>query len=245
LVGVLTIFIAQGINALIARALLKWERKRREATDTKLHKISQFVETLRHLRLYGWQDVWLSRIMEARQHELNIRIITSIWNVLISFTNTFASGMFPVAAFYAYTALAGLPLRVDIAFPALQLFSMLEVSLRQLPNLVTVLLNARVAVGRIEDFMSEPDKEEAEDFTPGTQRLEMKQASFAWPGAKKPVLSDITLSFPPGLTLVFGEVGSGKTALLQALLGELDQLGGEYVRSSEMVGYCGQTPVSA
>lgn len=93
---------------------------------------------------------------------------------------------------------------------------------------------------RLEDFMQEPNKEEAE-FTP-TSKIEMKNASFAWPGAKEPVLFDIDLSFEPGLTVICGEVGGGKTALLQALLGELDQLDGEYHRTNEMVGYCGQTP---
>jgi ABC-type multidrug transport system fused ATPase/permease subunit len=242
LIGVVTVFFAQAVNALIARALLSWEKDRRVATDVKLHKISQLVEAIRHLRYYGWQDVWLSRIMESRQHELNLRIITSIWKILISFTNTFASGMFPVAAFYAYTVWAGQPLRVDIAFPALQLFSMLEASLRDLPNLITVLLNAKVAVERLEEFMKEPDKEEgeAQDQTEDV-KLEMADASFAWPGADDPVLSGISLSFPPGLTVVCGEVGAGKTALLQALLGELDQKTGEYHRSNEMVGYCSQT----
>lgn len=238
----MTVFFAQAVNALIARVLLSWEKDRRVATDVKLHKISQLVEAIRHLRYYGWQDVWLSRIMESRQHELNLRIITSIWRILISFTNTFASGMFPVAAFYAYTVWAGLPLRVDIAFPALQLFSMLETCLRDLPNLITVLLNAKVSVERLEEFMNEPDKDEGEAQDQSDEvKLEMTNASFAWPGAHEPVLSDITLSFPSGLTVVCGEVGAGKTALLQALLGELDQKSGEYHRSNEMVGYCSQT----
>lgn len=88
--------------------------------------------------------------------------------------------------------------------------------------------------------MNEPDKEEA-DFTPSS-KIEMKNASFAWPGAKEPVLSNIDLAFSSGLTVICGEVGAGKTALLQAILGELDQLDGEYHRTNEMVGYCGQTP---
>jgi ABC-type multidrug transport system fused ATPase/permease subunit len=248
LIGVLTVFFAQGINAMTARALLRWEKVRRVATDNKLQKISQFVEAIRHLRWYGWQDVWLGHIMEARQRELTLRVITSLWNILISFTNSFASGMFPVAAFYAYTTLAGKPLRIDVAFPALQLFSMLEFNLREIPGLITVLLNASVALGRIENFMNEPDKEENRALTdtrvpPITNtRLELKNASFAWPGADELVLCDISLSFPIGFTLVVGEVGAGKSALLQALLGELDQRGGEFLRPSEMFGYCAQTP---
>jgi len=138
LIGVITVVLAQAVNALYARALLHWERQHRVATDTKLHKISQLVEAIRHLRYYGWQDVWLARIMVARQHELNLKIITSIWRMLITCTNMLASGLFPVVAFWAYTVLTNKPLRVDVAFPALQLFSLLENYLRELPNLITV-----------------------------------------------------------------------------------------------------------
>jgi ABC-type multidrug transport system fused ATPase/permease subunit len=55
-------------------------------------------------------------------------------------------------------------------------------------------------------------------------------------------LKELAISFPQGLTVVFGEVGSGKSALMQALLGELDQLSGKYMRSEEPIGYCAQSP---
>lgn len=181
--------------------------------------------------------------MESRQEELNLRVITGLWRTLITFVNTFASGLFPVTAFYAYTVWAGLPLRIDIAFPALQLFGMLENSLREIPNLITVLLNAKIAVDRIEDFMSEPDKTPSDDPAHTVEpRILMKDASFAWPGTTDPVLQDISLAFPLGLTVICGKVAAGKTALLQALLGELDTIEGEASMPSEMVGYCAQTP---
>lgn len=200
------------------------------------------MEAIRHLRWYGWQDAWLAQIMEARQHELNLRVLTSIWNIMINFTNTLASGMFPVAAFYAYTYLAGQPLRIDIAFPALQLFSLLESNLREIPGLITALLNAYIAVGRLEAFMSEPDKPEPTLVPASTTSLELKSASFAWPGARRLVLHDISLGFPTGLTVVCGKVATGKSALLQALLGELDKRSGELLRPTAMFAYCAQTP---
>ncbi|KAF6221739.1 hypothetical protein HO133_001707 [Letharia lupina] len=223
------------------RILLQRERTRRTATDSKLQKVTEYVSAIRHLRWYGWQDIWQDQIMQARQQELNLRVITSLWGVLISFTNNLGSGMFPVAAFYAYTVLAGQPLRIDIAFPALQLFGMLEGSLREIPGLITVLLNARIAVGRIEDFMEEPNKDH-----PITQEAKpepkLESASFAWPGTGRPVLHDISIAFPVGLTVITGKVGAGKTALLQALMGELDNLAGSVVQSKGTIGYCAQTP---
>jgi len=243
LIGVLTVFLAQVINALITRALLRWERIRRKATDGKLQKISQFVEAIRHLRWYGWQDFWKAQIMEARQHELNLRILTSLWNMLIAFTNTFASGMFPVVAFYAYTVWAGQPLRIDVAFPALQLFTMLGNNLRDIPGLINMLLNAKIAVDRIEDFMHEPDKAHSStSLSSDNVEPSLQGASFAWPGTPNPVLHNVNLTFPVGLTVICGKVAAGKTALLQALLGELDLLEGYVNVISDTIGYCNQAP---
>lgn len=243
--GILAVFVGQGLNAIITRTLLKWERVRRAATDVRLQISSQFVEALRHLRWYGWQNYWLKQVMEARQAELNVRIITSLWTIVIQFVNSFASGVFPVLALYAYTLLAGNPLRVDIIFPALQLFTMLETRLREIPTLITVLINASIAVERIESFMVEPDKEtKPAETSMDSAPFQLDNCTFAFPGQaiNEPVLSNITMTVPNGLTVVVGKVGAGKSALLQALLGELDQLSGTSHIPNEMIGYCAQTP---
>jgi ABC-type multidrug transport system fused ATPase/permease subunit len=181
--------------------------------------------------------------MEARQHELNRRIVTKLYTTSINFINAFASGVFPVVALYAYTMLAGHELRIDIIFPALQLFTMLETRLREIPSLITALINASIALGRIEDFMAEPDKEQIDsDHRPKDVPFQLDSCSFAWPGKISPVLRDINVTIPRGLTVVSGKVGAGKTAFLQALLGELDRLSGSSSLPNETIGYCAQTP---
>lgn len=243
LLGVAIVIVAQLLNAALARVLLHWEKVRRKATDTKLQKTSQYIEAIRHLRWYGWHPTWLVGIMESRQRELILSVVTRMIRLCISMTNMTANGMLPVAAFYAYTELAGKQLRVDIAFPALQLFDMLQRELRDLPELITVLLNASVAVNRLEEFMSEPDKIGLDDVqTIDGDDLELKDATFAWPGATQNVLRNVSLKFVPGLNVIFGEVAAGKTALLQALLGELDLVTGEIVKPDKPIGYCAQTP---
>ncbi|KKY13554.1 putative abc transporter [Diplodia seriata] len=241
LFGVTVVIVAQLLNALFVRLLLRWERIRRVATDQRLHATSQFIEAIRHLRWYDWQDQWLNKIMDARQRELNLRVITTLLQMLIGSNNIMAGCLFPVCAFFAYTLLAGRTLSVDIAFPALQLFNMLAVSLRELPGLITTLLNASVAVGRINDFMAEPDKEEEYSELRGTD-IAFHDATFAWPGSANTVLDDLNLQFTTGLTVIVGKVGTGKSALLQAVLGELDKRTGDVVVPDEMIGYCAQSP---
>lgn len=92
LMGVLTILVGQGFNAIIVRYLLRLERRRRAITDTKLQRTTSLVEAIRHLRWYGWQNAWLSGILEARQRELNMRVSTGLLNNLIGFINMISSG---------------------------------------------------------------------------------------------------------------------------------------------------------
>jgi ABC-type multidrug transport system fused ATPase/permease subunit len=242
LLGVLALGASQLLNIAIARFQVYFEKKRRVATDEKLQRTSQFIESIRHLRWYGWQGAWMEGILESRQKELHLRVVNIIFSTSLAFILRFGSGLFPAVAFYAFTKLAGQQLRVDLIFPAFDLFNLLESHLRALPQLVTTLLNAYVAMGRIEEFMAEPDKEETEVVPEGSADLSLHDASFAWPGVDHNVLQDITLSFPPGLTVIYGEVAAGKTALLQALLGELDTTSGELVRPDQVVAYCAQTP---
>ncbi|KAF1843379.1 P-loop containing nucleoside triphosphate hydrolase protein [Cucurbitaria berberidis CBS 394.84] len=242
LLGVFALGVSQLINIVIARYQVYFEKKRREATDEKLQRTTQFIESIRHLRWYGWQDAWLKGILESRQKELHLRIIQIIFTTSLAFILRFGSGLFPAVTFYAFTALAGKPLRVDIIFPAFDLFWLLENYLRAIPALVTTILNAYVAMRRIEDFMDEPDKEQTDVAREDSANLGLHEASFSWPGVDRNVLEHLTLSFPPGLTVIYGEVAAGKTALLQALLGELDKTVGDFIQPDQVIGYCAQTP---
>jgi ABC-type multidrug transport system fused ATPase/permease subunit len=242
LIGVLALLATQSFNFIIAHYQIYFEKKRRVATDEKLQKTTQFIESIRHLRWYGWQDAWLKSILESRQAEMHLRVIQILFTSSLSFILRFGGGLFPAVAFWAFTTLAGKPLRVDLIFPAIDLFGLLESYLRDLPNLVTMMLNAYVAMGRIEEFMNEADKEQTDVVPEGTAELELKNSSFAWPGVQTNVLEDITLTFPTGLTVIYGEVAAGKTALLLALLGEMDKTEGECIRPKQIVGYCAQTP---
>ena len=241
-IGVVCIVAAQVINLVSVRLLLRLEKVRRSITDTRLSLSSQYIEAIRHLRWYDWQGSWMARILKSRQDELYMKIVTGLWWNAVSLSNNLASSIFPVVAFAAYTLLTGNTLRVDLAFPALQLFSRLDRALRDSPTLITTLLNASVALGRINDFMDEPNRQEIDNGPRSKDStIKFEKASFSWPGSDRSVLKDVNVKFGPGLNVVYGRVGQGKTALLQAILGELDQDSGVVYRPDEMFGYCTQS----
>lgn len=69
--------------------------------------------------------------------------------------------------------------------------------------------------------------------------VEFSGASFAWRsegkgGAGEPNLRDLSFAVPRGsLTAVVGMVGSGKSSLLSALLGDMSRRGGVVARTGD------------
>lgn len=61
--------------------------------------------------------------------------------------------------------------------------------------------------------------EEPRDALPASGDLRLEHVSFAYPGAERMVLDDVTLTIPRGRTVALvGETGSGKTTLVNLLL---------------------------
>lgn len=107
--------------------------------------------------------------------------------------------------------------------------------------MIVYVLNANVSLGRIAEFLAEPDSEKWSNLdvsckTADTPHLGCTNAIFDWeePVASEPTLDVLAslenpkfrlraqnLDFPVGrISLVVGPVGSGKTMLLLSLLGE-------------------------
>ncbi|KIV98718.1 uncharacterized protein PV09_09505 [Verruconis gallopava] len=242
-IGILVVIVGQILNAIFTKIQLQIIKRSRGATDGRLQVTSQYIESIRHLRWYSWHEKWLNQIHQAREHELWLRVQTMMWSSIMNFTNMLTNGLFPVAALYGYTVLAKHTLSIDIIFPALTLFSMLASNLRDIPQIITQLANAYISMSRIEDFMKEPNREdnEARDSPPDAP-MQLIDCSFAWPDQIEPVLRHLNLRFDQGFHVIHGKVGAGKSALLQALMGELDKLSGTTHLPDEMIGYCSQTP---
>ena len=213
LLGVLVIGISQVLNAIVTRLQIRWRRKGMQAKDARIQITLEYIEAIRHLRWYELQEVWLKKVFVVRQQELNVRFVSSCLSLLTYTITTSAGTLFPVASFIAYTAVAKRELRVDLIFPALQLFSSLQGRLKQLPTLITSLLNAFVAMERIEEYDFGPGMKMRGPIDEGCKAngFNFQDCSFAWPGQPSPVLKNVSLELAPGLTLIYGDIGSGKT----------------------------------
>ena len=241
-VGFLLMIVFLATNTLLVRQLIKLERQRTSLSDKRAQAVSHFVEASRPLKLNGWTSSWSVRIMKFRAMEMLKRLHISLVLATISTINVFGGVLYPLASICLYTVVLKKGLPNDVIWPALQLFSQLESSVRDAFNQAASYWKVVIPVERVHKYLDEPDRDEFSPDAGDIKDIELRKASFAWPSTEKDVLRNITLSFPSGLTVVRGKVGAGKSSLLLAAMNEMELHGGDLSRPDEPVGYAQQLP---
>lgn len=141
------------------------------------------------------------------------------------------------------------PLTTEIVFPALTLFNLLTFPLTVLPMVISSIVEASVAVGRLTSFFT------AEELQPdavirkgpvaevGEESLRIRDATFTWDrSAGRNALENVNFTARKGeLSCIVGRVGAGKSSILQAVLGDLWKINGEVVVRGS-VAYVAQQP---
>ncbi|GFV87319.1 multidrug resistance-associated protein 1 [Trichonephila clavipes] len=110
------------------------------------------------------------------------------------------------------------------AFVSITLFNSLRVNMVAIPQLIAELVQSQVSFKRVRSFLlsEEIEGRAVDDETAICNAVEIDGGSFCWTNGEPPFLRDITISVPRGsLVAVVGRVGSGKSALFSAILGEM------------------------
>ncbi|EMD33950.1 hypothetical protein CERSUDRAFT_117480 [Gelatoporia subvermispora B] len=256
--AVIVVLVAYVLNYPLVKYNIYVARQSWRAKDKRMNLVNEFFQNIRFLKFYGWETGWANRVQNARESELNWRIKENFVNAAISFIWTWMPSATALSAFFCYTLIAGERLTVAKAFTSIALFSQLQEPMTALPNQVFALLYAYVSMQRIETFLAEeevPDwastlKMSSEVKAERNEDIGFEDAYFEWDvsPSDEPVrftLGPLDVKFPARkLTLVSGPTGSGKSALLSALLGEMHCLSGNVLlkKSGHQVAYCAQNP---
>eukprot|EP00850_Spirogloea_muscicola_P009079 SM000050S17004 [mRNA] locus=s50:312640:321290:- [translate_table: standard] len=249
LAGLVVMVLLLPFNAILLRFLTKVRKRLIAATDQRVKLVTEVINGIKAIKLYAWEEPFRQRIEGLRSKEVTEIRTTIIYGSVEEFIFVVCPTLVAVSSLATYTTL-GHALDPNVAFPALALFNILRFPLLMIPWQLNSVIQARVSVGRLEKFLKLP---EATPIQPSSAVSEgtiaVKEASFTWSldledakEAQTPTLRDIDLDVQPGvLIIVIGEVGSGKSSLLAAALGEMHKLAGEVFENGS-IAYTAQDP---
>lgn len=241
-IGFALMIVFLAINSALVRKLIHLERQRTAFSDKRAQAVSHFVEASRPLKLNGWTSSWSARIMKFRALEMAKRLNIAHVTAGISTVSVTGGTSYPLASIALYTLILKRGLPNDVIWPSLQLFSQLEMSVKEAFDLISAYWKSTIPIERVNKYMSEPDRDDISNSPSHATDIEFRDASFSWPSTGKLILRDLNLKFSKGLTVIRGKVGSGKSSLLLAALNEMELHEGDLIRPDVPVAYCQQLP---
>ena len=229
------------INMFISNKFSAIQKKIMSTTDKRIHSTNEVLQNIRIIKFFAWEERFGHNVNDARAAELRqLRRRYLLWS--FAATSWYGSPiLITLLSFLSYTVIEGKDLNAPIAFTSLSLFNVLRVPLDQLADMITNVLQAKVSVDRVEQFLREEETEKYHQLRHAEVELDapfigFKNATFSW-GSKAQAatkgansafqLQDLNIEFVTGqLNIIAGQTGSGKTSLLMALLGEMTHIKG-------------------
>ncbi|KRX15403.1 Multidrug resistance-associated protein 1, partial [Trichinella nelsoni] len=200
--------------------------------DTRIKMMNEILNGIRMLKFHAWELAFRDRISKIRQQELNVLRKGAIYGALTTFTWTVSPLLVAVASFATYLLSdSSHELTPQLTFVSLSLFNLLRFPVSMLPMLISLVIQAAVSKKRLEKFLTGAEIDETmvqRDDDP-TYAVRIEDGSFVWDQREKlmPNLVAINLTVARGQCVaIIGQVGSGKSSLCSAILGEMEKVSG-------------------
>jgi ATP-binding cassette subfamily C (CFTR/MRP) protein 1 len=193
---------------------------------------------MKSIKLYAWGSAFMHKLNYVR-NDLELKTLRKIGAAqsVANFTWSTTPFLVSCSTFTVFVLTNDTPLTTDIVFPALTLFNLLTFPLAILPMVITSIIEASVAVGRLTAFFTAEELQADAVILRGAveeqgdESISVRDGTFSWDRyANRNALEDINFTAAKGeLTCVVGRVGAGKSSFLQALLGDLWKVRGQVV----------------
>uniref|UniRef100_A0A672I6Q9 ATP-binding cassette, sub-family C (CFTR/MRP), member 2 n=1 Tax=Salarias fasciatus TaxID=181472 RepID=A0A672I6Q9_SALFA len=220
LAGLAVMVLMVPINGLIANKIENMKFK-----DDRLKVMNEMLNGIKILKLYAWEPSFQAQAEGIREKELKVMKKFSYLSSVSTFFFTCAPALVSLASFAVFVSVSpDNVLTPEKAFTSISLFNILRFPLAMLPMLIASIVQTTVSKKRLEKFLSGEDIEAGavQHDSSFKTAVSVCDGTFAWERDAEPLLKNVSLEIKPGqLVAVVGAVGSGKSSLISALLGEM------------------------
>ncbi|OXB35182.1 ATP-dependent bile acid transporter [Cryptococcus neoformans] len=227
-VGIACVPLSTPLTWLVAKLIYRCDIEWARARDARTGALKEFLLGIKVIKLNAFEPYFMHRISKLRAHEVKWQR----WRFTLGTAFNVLADQLPILSilitFAFHTKIMGRPLDAPTAFVALNIFNRVKDGLQTFPQIIQTFLSCKVSLDRLSRYLSQPeiDDDRSESVS---RRIICRDATITWPvgeGIDKGdtvrfKLEGLDLKVPEGrLSLLCGPLGSGKTLLLRAFLGE-------------------------
>lgn len=230
LAGLAVMIILIPVNGVVANRVKVLQIRQMKNKDERVKLMNEVLSGIKVLKLYAWEPSFEQQVLKIREKEIQVLKQAAYLNAATSFIWSCAPFLVSLVSFATFV-LSDEKNVLDskTAFVSLSLFNILRFPLSMLPMLITNLVQASVSIKRMNKFMNSEELDPNNVTHENSEKypLLIENGTFSWGPEEDPVLRNLNLHFSSGsLIAVVGSVGSGKSSLVSAFLGEMDKLTG-------------------
>lgn len=243
------------VALLVAHVVGRWVTRRttiaREVNARLTAAIQEYLSGMRVLRLFGRRAAAVDQVAELsrRQASANLDLVRVRTGLQPAYSTLMTAGIVAVVWLGGERVLAG-AMTIGAFVAYLELFGRFVGRGFRIPQLVNSVQGGAAAYARLEPLLapalSVRDEPRLASFLPGRLvalearpskptcahagpvRVEIRDATFSYPGAAEPAFRGLNLDIRAGsFVAVTGPIGSGKSALARCLAGLYPLSGGE------------------
>ncbi|XP_049538586.1 multidrug resistance-associated protein 1 isoform X10 [Anopheles darlingi] len=229
LAGLAVMIILIPVNGVIANMIKTLQIKQMKNKDERVKLMNEVLSGIKVLKLYAWEPSFEQQVLKIRDKEVKVLKSAAYLNAGTSFIWSCAPFLVSLVTFATYVLVdENNVLDASTAFVSLSLFNILRFPLSMLPMLISNMVQTSVSVKRINTFLNqeELDPDNVQHDEKESAPLLIENGVFSW-GDEETTLKNINVRVERNqIVAVVGTVGSGKSSLLSAFLGEMDKVSG-------------------
>ncbi|XP_048103810.1 multidrug resistance-associated protein 1 [Alosa alosa] len=232
LAGIATVILIFPVNGFIAKHRSKLQEMQMKYMDGRIKLMNEILNGIKILKFYAWEKAFLEQVLGYREKELNaLKKSQVLYSISIASFNS-SSFLIAFAMFGVYVMIDDKNvLDAQKVFVSMALINILKTPLSQLPFAMSTTMQAIVSLKRLGKFLCQEELQSdsvvREPFKSDEEGVIIDNGTFSWSKDSTPCLRRINVRVPCGsLVAVVGHVGSGKSSLLSAMLGDTERRSG-------------------
>ncbi|KAF5273604.1 hypothetical protein FQR65_LT04603 [Abscondita terminalis] len=225
IIGISVLIILIPFQNFLGKLAAKYRFKFAFKTDSRVQLTNEIIRGIEVIKMYAWEKSFAKLIAHHRRME--VKLLTKCLYVKGSFFIYFVYISVPTFLTTFSYVLLGNEIDAQKVFYTIALYNVVSYNMGSyLPLAISILGEIKLSCRRIQKFLLLDEVDNRSSTIDGPP-IQFKNVTAGWNATTERALTDISICIEKGtLIAVVGSVGSGKSSLLQSILGELSLTSG-------------------